>query len=148
MTVARHSWRDTFRDEVELAKQLPEHLENDILEAIPAAYDAAITKYKKHLTSYQNLLPNSLSRMSEPIGPAYPRAFIVVFFPELAALEGFGAVEASDADVVQSGAEEIIDILSVAVAEADGDRQQFCHERLFKISIFNSAQKVEAEYNS
>ena len=145
MTVARHSWRDTFRDEVELAKRLPEHLENDILEAIPAAYDAAITKYKKHLASYQ-LLPNSLSRMSEPTGPAYLRAFIVVFFPELAALEGFGAVEASDADVVQSGAEEIIDILSVAVVEADGDRQQFCHERLFKISILNSAQKVEAEY--
>ena len=114
------------------------------MEEIPASYDAAITKYKKHLTSYQ-LLPNSLSRMSEPTGPAYLRAFIVVFFPALAALEGFGGVEASDADVVQSGAEENIAILSVAVAEADEDRQQFCHERLFKNSIHNAAQQVEAE---
>jgi len=34
----------------------------------------------------------------------------------------------------------------VAVAEADEPRQQFCHERLFKISIHVAAKKVEAEH--
>ena len=111
LNIARYSWGDTFKDEIELAKQLPDDLEKDILEAIPAAYDAAIKKYKAHLTTYQ-LLPNSLSRISEPTGPAYLRAFIVVFFPGLAAEEGFDTIEVDDDDVVQSDAEEVTEILS------------------------------------
>ena len=95
LRIARHFWRETFSNEVELAEQLPETLKQDITESIPAAYDAAIKKYQSHLTSYQ-LLPNSLARMSEPTGPTFLRAFIVVFFPNLATLEGFDCLEVSD----------------------------------------------------
>ena len=84
--------------------------------------------------------------MSEPTGPAFLRAFIVVFFPELAAEEGFDKIEASDEDLVQSGVEEIIEILSLAIADDDEVRQQFAHERLFQISIHEAGKKVEAEH--
>ena len=70
----------------------------------------------------------------------------MVFFPELATEEGFDKIEASDEDLVQSGAEEIIEILSLAIADDDEVRQQFAHERLFQISIHEAAKKVEAEH--
>ena len=145
LNIARACWRETFKAEIELAKSLPEHLHQDILKSIPAAYDAAISKYKSHLTSYQ-LLPNSLSRISEPTGPPYIRAFISVFFPSLATLEGFDVVRVSDEDLVQSGAEELIEILAEAIADSDEGRQQFAHERLFMVSVYNNARRVAAEY--
>jgi len=84
--------------------------------------------------------------MSEPTGPAYLRAFIVTFFPELAAAEGFDQIQASDEDVVQFDADGVIELLSQAVAEGDEPRQQFAHERLFTLSIYKTAKRVETEF--
>ena len=74
------------------------------------------------------------------------RAFVVVFFHKLAVEEGFDSIEASDEDTIQSAVGDIIEILSIAIADGDQDRQQFAHERLFQVSILENAKKVEAEH--
>ena len=80
LVLAKDSWEEYLAEEIQLANELPKDLRDELLAAIPEAYDAAIEKYKVHLPSYQ-MLPNSLGRLSEPTGVPYARAFVNTFFP-------------------------------------------------------------------
>lgn len=76
----------------------------------------------------------------------YVRAFLNVFFPDVAKEAGIPIVEPSDGDCVQCEAEAVISILSIAIGAGDWSRQQFCHERLFQLAIFAAGKKAAAEH--
>jgi hypothetical protein len=145
LVLAKDSWKEYLAEEIQLANELPQDLKDELLAAIPEAYDAAIEKYKVHLPSYQ-MLPNSLGRLSEPTSVPYVRAFLNVFFPDVAKEAGISIVEPSDGDCVQCEAEAVISILSIAIGAGDWSRQQFCHERLFQLAIFAAGKKAAAEH--
>ena len=145
LTLAADSYEEYLVEEINLASELPEDLRGELLAAIPQACQAAIKKYKDHLPSYQ-MLPNSMARLSEPTGVPYARAFINVFFPELAEVSGFSSTAAQDQDCVQCDVEAILDLPSIAIADDDWPRQQFCHERLFQLTIFDKGKKAAAEH--
>ena len=55
-------------------------------------------------------------------------------------------MEPSDGDCVQCDVEAVISILSIAIANGDWPRQQFCHERLFQLAIFQAGKEATAEH--
>ena len=143
--LARDCWIETYSRELELASHLESQYKEEIEESIPAAYGEAIDKYKTHLISYQ-MLPNSLGRLSEPTGPAFLRAFVCVFFPSIGKECSFDDLEVTDEDCVQGDSGILLDLLSVAIAEADEPRQQFLHQRLFQLAILHTAEAVEKQH--
>jgi len=151
------SWKEKFAPMLKLAENLPERLQTELKERIPAAYTAASKQYLKHLVSYQ-LLPFSLGRLSEPSSPAFCSAIICTFFPALAeahklhwsCIDDGADVEshwsAADEMLVVANAEDVCTFLSTALVEGDVRRQQRCHERLFEIAIEMKAADVETKY--
>ena len=136
---------ETYSRELEVVSHLESQYTEEIEESVPAAYGEAIDKYKTHLVIYQ-MLPNSLGRLYEPTGPAFLRAFVFVFFPSIGKECSLKYLEIANEDCVQGDSGILLDLLSVAIVEADEPRQQFLHQRLFQLTILHTSEAVEKRH--
>jgi hypothetical protein len=128
---------------------MDEYLEPDIARElkmrVPRAYEAAQKKYIKHAQTYQQL-PWALARITEPTGPVFLRAFLAVFYPELAKEAGVtveGIIDDESLFEYHSGlmgsdCGAVTEYLATAVPERE---TQLCYERLLNLSVASHAER-------